>query len=417
MSRRLGFFTTLFALLFADCVSATELVRVLLYQEVPRVQVAAARGLLVRLPNGKERMMTSPIEIRATQGGLVVNGHRIDAESVSVRGAVDDVSVTVPVLASKDQKGGRIEAPSPKGDADRASPVRPQTSVMTLVVGGIVQVLSRPKGLLVVNELDLEEYVKGVVPSEMNPAWHPEALKVQAVATRTYALYQRMMNGEREYHVIAGVQDQVYRGRQGVDQRVHQAVEATRGLVLTYQNMPIFAAFSSTAAGATEDAVNVWSQDLPYLKGVDCPFDANSPYYQWRAELKVEDLEQTLRKQGIRVGTIATVTPFAYSRAGRVTRLRILHSEGELILRGEELRRFVGYSTLPSTLFEVEALGRELVLSGRGNGHAVGLCQWGAKELADMGYSFSTILNYYFPGTELRHVRAVQLVSSGSAQP
>jgi stage II sporulation protein D len=106
----------------------------------------------------------------------------------------------------------------------------------------------------------------------------------------------------------------------------------------------------------------------------------------------------------VAVGTIATLAPLTYSRAGRVATLRILHSKGELILRGEELRKAVGYTVIPSTQFTIESIGPEVVLAGYGAGHAVGLCQWGAKELAELGYSFSTILRYYYPGTELQHM-------------
>ncbi|MEC4669959.1 MAG: hypothetical protein VST65_10550, partial [Nitrospirota bacterium] len=104
-------------------------------------------------------------------------------------------------------------------------------------------------------------------------------------------------------------------------------------------------------------------------------------------------------------------TPFAYSRAGRVTKLRILHSQGELILRGQDLRRIMGYGVIPSTQFQVETFGREVILSGRGFGHAVGLCQWGAKELAELGYAHTAILAYYFPGTTLRDMRSTVLSS------
>ena len=148
-----------------------------------------------------------------------------------------------------------------------------------------------------------------------------------------------------------------------------EAVESTRGLVVTHQGAPIYAAFSSTAAGITEDAVNVWSKDLPYLKGVECPFDIESPYYQWKATFKVDTLEKNLRTQGFAVGTIATMTPLAYSRAGRVATLRILHSKGELILRGEELRKAVGYTVVPSTQFAVESL----VLRSSWPGMALGM--------------------------------------------
>ena len=193
----------------------------------------------------------------------------------------------------------------------------------------------RGKGLLVINQVDLEEYVKGVVPAEVNSAWHTEMLKVQAVAARTYALYQHMLSASRDYDVAASIQDQVYRGRQGVDARVQEAVESTRGLVVTHEGAPIYAAFSSTAAGITEDAMVVWSKDLPYLKGVECPFDVESPYYQWKASFKLATLERNLRNQGFSLGTIATMTPVGFSRAGRVAKLRILHSKGELIVRDD----------------------------------------------------------------------------------
>ena len=201
--------------------------------------------------------------------------------------------------------------------------------------------------LSVVNQVDLEEYVKGVVPSEVSSAWHPEMLKVQAVAARTYALYNKMLSAAREYDVMSTIQDQVYRGRSGVDHRVEEAVESTRGIVVTHLQAPIYAAFSSTAAGPTEDAVNVWAnKDLPYLKGVECPFDIESPYYQWKASVKIDHLEQNLRRQGFSVGTIATITPIVYSRAGRVARLRILHSaarrccEGRTFVRRWDIQSF-----------------------------------------------------------------------------
>ena len=141
-------------------------------------------------------------------------------------------------------------------------------------ISGGVRIVLRGKGLSAINLVDLEEYVKGGRSiRDAVPSWHPEMLKVQAVAARTYALYNKMLSGAREYDVMSTIQDQVYRGRAGVDSRVEHAVDHTRGLVVTHRNAPIYAAFSSTAAGPTEDAINVWAKDLPYLKGVECPFD------------------------------------------------------------------------------------------------------------------------------------------------
>ena len=166
-------------------------------------------------------------------------------------------------------------------------------------MSGRVHLVRRGNGFLVINRVDVEEYVKGVVPAEVSSAWHPEMLKAQAVAARTYALYQQMLSATREYDVVATVQDQVYRGKQGVDAGILRAVEETRGLVVTYQDAPIYAAFSSTAAGLTEDAMNVWSKEYPYLKGVECPFDLMSPYYQWKSSFKIDTLEQNLRAAGV----------------------------------------------------------------------------------------------------------------------
>lgn len=374
-------FLAILVLLLPSIGFAGDLIRVLLVQDAQRVEVSAEHGLTVQLPGGDTRRFAGPVVARPSAGALTLNGERIPADAVTIRNRGGDLTVA---------NGGH-------GTGD-AKP---------LVVSGSLKILARGSGLSLINDVDLEEYIKGVVPAEMSPGWHPEALKAQAVVARTYALYQRMLNRSREYDLVATVQDQVYQGRQGVDHRVQEAVESTRGIAVAYQNEPIYAAFSSTAAGPTEDALNVWSKDLPYLKGVDCPFDVNAPRYHWRAVLGIQELEQTFRRQGVDVGAIASLTPFAYSRAGRVTKLRILHSRGELILRGEDFRRLVGYSVVPSTQFDVEAMGWEIALSGRGAGHAVGLCQWGAKEMAEHGYPYTTILAYYFPGTELRRTSSL----------
>jgi len=364
---------------------AAESIRVMLASDVHRLEVRADGGLLVNGTNDKGQPVRSSLRIELRGSGLFVNGTRVAGEHLSIRAREQDLKLWL--LGKNGGTNGSLQA------TDEKSAMR---------IGGALQLIRRGKGLLVINHVDLEEYVKGVVPAEVNSAWHPEMLKVQAVAARTYALYQHRLSASRDYDMAATIQDQVYRGRQGVDDRVELAVESTRGLVVTHQGAPIYAAFSSTAAGITEDAMVVWSKDLPYLKGVECPFDLESPYYQWKASFTIDTLERNLRHQGFLLGSIATLTPITYSRAGRVATLRILHSKGELILRGEDLRKAVGYTVVPSTQFSIDSIGREIILSGYGAGHAVGLCQWGAKELAELGYSFSTILRYYYPGTELQ---------------
>lgn len=372
--------------------SASSSIRVLLASDVQRLDVRAEQILWVRDDRDRARSYKKTLRIEVRGRTLLLNGAPVAGGQVTLRAGERDLTLRLP------RQTGNGNGMSSQPGQEKA----------LLQVSGAIQLIHKNKGLLVVNHVDLEEYVKGVVPSEVNSSWHREMLKAQAVAARTYALYQHMLNFSREYDVAATIQDQVYKGRQGVDDRVEEAVESTRGLVVTYQNAPIYAAFSSTAAGLTEDATVVWLKDLPYLKGVECPFDLASPYYQWKTSFKIKTLEKNLRQLGFDVGTIATLTPLARSRSGRVATLRLLHSKGELILRGEELRKAVGYRVVPSTQFTIDSIGDEVMMSGYGAGHAVGLCQWGAKELAELGYPYASILLYYYPGTELRQASLTQ---------
>jgi len=372
-------------LFFATGVPAegAQSIRVLLSADVSKLDVQTQGAVWLTDSSRHGRAIPSSAHITPHGKGFLVNGARLSYERLTMRAG--DQGLTL--LFSK---------PSDK----RLTTVHEQH--VAIPVTGLVHLVRKGKGFLIINQADLEEYVKGVVPSEVISSWHPEMLKAQAVAARTDALYQQMLSAARDYDVVATVQDQVYKGKNGVDAAVSRAVDETRGLVLTYQNAPIYAAFSSTAAGLTEDAVNVWSKDYPYLKGVECPFDLESPYYHWTASFRLEKLEQSLRQQGFELGTITTIEPFAFSRGGRVAKLRVIHTGGELVLRGEDLRKAVGYTIVPSTQFTIDQVGLDIVLSGYGAGHAVGMCQWGAKELAELGYSFFTILAYYYPGTDLQ---------------
>ena len=371
---------------------AADSIRVLLSADVSRLDIRADSPLWVTDAQGRGQALRAPVQVSAAGTGFLQNGVRMQTEQLTLHAGAQGLTLTFPRPARK-LNGAAMSS----GD-----------SGTEISVSGVVHLVRRGKGFLVINRVDIEEYVKGVVPAEVSSTWHPEMLKAQAVAARTYALYQQMLSATRDYDVASTVQDQVYRGKEGIDVGILRAVEDTRGLVVTYQDAPIYAAFSSTAAGLTEDAMNVWSKEYPYLKGVECPFDLASPYYQWKSSFKIDTLEQNLRQQGFSVGTIATMAPLSFSRGGRVAKLRILHSGGELILRGEELRKVVGYAIIPSTQFAIESIGQDVVLSGFGAGHAVGMCQWGAKELAELGYSFSTILQYYYPGTELQNMTLIK---------
>jgi stage II sporulation protein D len=347
-------------------VSADETIRVAILQNAESATLASSAGLIVQATNDTLDS-NEQITVRAGPSGLTVDGQLLRSDRLDVRGRDGELTIN------------------------------------GLTVGGRVIVKRQNGKLLAINELPLEDYVKGVVPSEMSAAWHPEALKVQAIATRTYALFKMRQKARRDFDVVASILDQVYlyRGR-GAAGPAARAVDDTRDLVLAYRDQPILAVFSSTTAGQTEDAWNVWAVDMPYLKGVECPFDLNSPWYQWRTDVGLPMLEQRLQDEGFPVGVIASLAPATYTKAGRVIQVRILHSGGELYVKGDDLRRVLGYTVLPSTQFDFDVDGLQVQFAGRGNGHGVGLCQWGAKELAERGYSAETILRYYYPGADFR---------------
>ena len=370
--------TAALALLLAAAVltparaQADETIRIAILQNAELATVVSSAGLIVQAQNDTVDA-TGQIIMEAGPSGLTVDGQLLRSDRLEVRGRDGELIIN------------------------------------GLTVGGRVIVKRQNGKLLAINEVPLEDYVKGVVPSEMSAAWHPEALKVQAIATRTYALYKMRQNARKDFDVLASIKDQVYlyRGRAAAAGAAARAVDDTRDLVLAYRDEPILAVFSSTAAGQTEDAWNVWAVDMPYLKGVECPFDLNSPWYQWRTDIALPMLEQRLRDEGFPVGIVASLAPATYTKAGRVIQVRILHSGGELYVKGDDLRRVLGYTVLPSTQFDFDIVGMQVQFAGRGNGHGVGLCQWGAKELAERGYSAETILRYYYPGADIRDLNSL----------
>jgi len=271
---------------------------------------------------------------------------------------------------------------------------------------GSIEIRKKGSGLLqVINDLDLEDYLLGVVAAEIPSDWEMEALKAQAVASRTYALYQKRNAGRRAYHILATVDGQMYLGKRGERPRAEQAVEETKGLVLTYRGEVIPAFYHASCGGHTEDALELWGIDEPYLKGVDCDCQDISTYGTWEKRVTTAGIIRSLRREGYRLNEIVGVGIGGLTAAGRVKNVLFRHAGGSLSVPAETLRATLGYASLPSIFFEPEIIDREIVLSGRGFGHGVGLCQWGAKEMARRGADYQSILSYYYPGTALARRR------------
>ncbi|QSQ24986.1 SpoIID/LytB domain-containing protein [Pyxidicoccus parkwayensis] len=264
----------------------------------------------------------------------------------------------------------------------------------TAQVRGDVVVRTYRDGLQLINVIPLEDYLAAVLGSEMPVSFPPEALKAQAVAARTYALQKKLEAYSNAFHLGSSVLHQVYGGVNREDPRTRAAVEATRGQVLTYELAPIEAYFHASCGGRTESGLDALQRDLPYLQPVECPC-GKLPASRWKATISDAEVKSALRHpaQGLRVS--------GRTSTRRVTRVTL--GDGAS-MDGVELRRRLGYTRLKSLDFEVERTDHGYVFSGRGYGHGAGLCQWGAKALADGGRGYREILSHYYPGAELQQL-------------
>lgn len=281
-----------------------------------------------------------------------------------------------------------------------------------------------PHGMVVVNQLGLEDYLLGVVPLEIGPrtAHELEAVKAQAVAARTYTIRNFGRRDSLGFDVFGGVLDQVYGGRKAERETITAAVSATVGEVLTWRGAPIRAYYHSTGGGWTARVSDVWElPDAPYLRRVP---DARpgggdycdiSPRYAWEASWSHRELDSAVARGVERrfgaaraTGTVTGVRVTGRMAHGRIAGLEVQTEGGRWRVEKDDVRFFLHTPDgrpLPSSRFEVVAgppADSGLTLRGRGYGHGVGMCQWGAIGRARAGQSYEEILAHYYPGTELR---------------
>lgn len=290
------------------------------------------------------------------------------------------------------------------GKAGRSSRLQPETGLLWVdgrPYRGSIEVWRTSGGLQIINQVGLEEYVRGVMRVEAPPDWPYEALKAQATVARTYALYERLKSPQALFHLLATTASQVYRGVNGEDPRSDVAVRATRGVVLTYRGRIIPAFYHAASGGHTEDAVEVWEAKYPFIIGVEDRFSKIAPHHRWEETVPLVEIRRVLERAGWRLGEIQWIEPVSRNRSGRIQRLRIWHSSGVIEMEVKQFRQLVGADRVRSTSFTAHLNGREVIFIGRGWGHGVGLSQWGAKGMADLAYDYTRILKHYFPLAEL----------------
>ncbi|MDQ2097011.1 MAG: SpoIID/LytB domain-containing protein [Tychonema bourrellyi B0820] len=276
---------------------------------------------------------------------------------------------------------------------------------------GRTLLIPQKSGLTAVNYVDIEQYLYSVLGAEMSGNWPQEALKAQAVAARSYAIHQRLKSETDIYDVDNTQSSQVYKGLQTESSGTYAAVDATAGQVLTYNSQIILAVFHSASGGHTENVEDVWTEPLPYLRAVP-DFDQGAPVYQWKESFTRTQISNKISG----VGNVISMKPERTTRHGSVLTMKVVGDGGSRVMSGADLRRVLNLRSTRFTVIPQYGIfsGRNgdkpptgFEVAGKGFGHAVGMSQWGAYNLARQGYGYQQILLHYYRGTSLARI-AVQ---------
>lgn len=269
--------------------------------------------------------------------------------------------------------------------------------------GAIDIIRTSDNKITVVNQLWLEDYIKGVLYHEVSHRWPMEALKVQAVAARTYAVYQMDANKRKLFDVTNDIYSQVYGGRTSEKFRTNIAVDRTKGEIMLFNKKILPAYFHATCGGRTENVQELWNHDdLKPLRGVRCRFCRRSPHYKWKKNIRLKDVQDKLNKKGHKIGLIKDIRIIERNKSGRVKNLEIVSRDGKSItIPGKDFRIIVGPNIIRSNDYRLYIKGYYMDVEGSGWGHGVGMCQWGAYGMSKMRYRYDEILRHYYPGMEL----------------
>lgn len=382
---------------------------------VPSREPAVRVGVLVDTAS-VELSSSAGLEILSTDGSIL----RRASAGESLTFAADGV--------------GRLRIGGQPASAGATTVTARPTGAGTVSIGGkpyrgeaVVRAVG-PGRVTAVNRVDMEAYLLGVVPREIGRvgAERFEAAKAQAVAARTYAVRYLGRREALGFDVYASVQDQVYGGIADEYDLVTRAVRETSGEILTYQGQPIEAYYHSTCAGQTAAIEEVWNQaPVPYLRSVrdvnprtGQAYDHFSSRFTWTQRWTIAELESilartladSLRAGMSSVGNLRGLEVLERTESGRIRRLRITTSTGEFIVGGDRIRWIFltpAGALLNSSKFDVEivrdAQGNpfEVVATGGGWGHGIGMCQVGAMGRAEAGQDYRTILEAYYTGARV----------------
>lgn len=256
-----------------------------------------------------------------------------------------------------------------------------------------------------VEKVPLEEYVRGVIASEMPADFEIEALKAQAIAARTYIvrrMIEKDFSDSPEGIVTDTVEHQVYRSEEELKElwgrdfdwkisRMNKAINETVGQVITFDGKPIDATFFSTSNGYTENSEDYWSQEIPYLRSVESKWDEQSPRFETSVTMPIEEFQNRLGIQlALPVSDSDQVAEvLSRTQGNRIGEIKI----GDAVFTGREVRESL---EIDSSDFTVDIQGNNVIITTRGYGHGVGMSQYGANGMAQDGYNADEIIQYYY---------------------
>ncbi len=307
------------------------------------------------------------------------------------------LSIAEPTMRVLLVDGKNAKIPRKDEQVEKIGTARGEVILSGLKYFGNIEVWKGEGGLYIINEISLEDYVKGVVAAEEGSKWDLEALKAQAVAARTYALYQRLNNvtSKMRYDLTSTVLHQAFKGND-IPASIVKAVDETKGEVLMYKGSLIIAYYHSTSGGVTEDPAAVFGKSYPYLKSMETNCEL-SPYFMWEKRIPAADIEKAMNVSGLK-----DIIIDSYTVSNRVKIFRLVTEKGEVEVSGPEFRKDIGWDELPSTLItDITRDGTTYIIEGRRYGHGVGMCQWSALEMAKEGKNYREILSTFYPGTTI----------------
>jgi len=259
-------------------------------------------------------------------------------------------------------------------------------------------------GMYVINVLPMESYLEGVLNAEISTKWDLDVVKAQAIIARTFALFKRQERGNKLWHVTAGHGDQVYLGLNIADARGRYAIKKTHGMAIHYKGKLAQTFYHSNCGGITEDPSAIWNNSMPYLRVRNVPYGQQDPRYYWSAKLSQQDLLKILRRSGQPINSFKKLRISSWTTSNRVATLEF-RGNGSVKLLAKDFRRLAGYQIVQSLLFDITEIPDGYLFEGQGNGHGVGLCQWAAKEMADLGYTYEKILKFFYFDIQIRSYR------------